>query len=122
VRHQNRHALIPLIEEVTGKETARRWVDALQEAGVPCGLLQTYDQVFNDPHLNARNFFPEAPHKKLGAVKQVASPMRFSETPTVMDRAGPLLGEHSSEVLLELGYSLEEIRALHGAGVIGEPA
>ena len=122
VRYQNRHALIPLIEEVTEKDTARHWVEALQEAGVPCGLLQTYDQVFNDPHLKARNFFPEAPHKKLGAVKQVASPMRFSETPTVMDRAGPLLGEHSGEVLLELGYSLQEIRALHGAGVIGEPA
>ena len=121
VRHQNRHALIPLIEEVTQKDSARRWVEAFQEAGVPCGLLQTYDQVFSDPHLLSRNFFPEAPHSKLGAVKQVASPMRFSETKTRMDRAGPLLGEHSSEVLVELGYTPQEIRSLRAAGVVGAP-
>src|SRR5207244_1750413 len=71
VRHQNRHALIPLIEDVTKRRPARHWVEALERAGVPCGLLQTYDQVFNDPHLNARGFFPDAPHTKLGPVKQV---------------------------------------------------
>src|SRR5438477_11431016 len=62
VRHQNRRELIPLIEEVTQKKPARHWVDALIEAGVPCGVLQTYDEVFHDAHLEARNFFPEAPH------------------------------------------------------------
>lgn len=121
LRHQNRHELIPLIEEVTSRKPARHWVGALERAGVPCGLLQTYDQVFRDPHLNARGFFPEAPHAKLGPVKQIGSPMRLSETPPRMVRAGPLLGEHSAQVLAEVGYSPEEIAQLTTAGVIREP-
>ena len=122
LRHQNRRELIPLIEDVSSTRPARYWVEGLDRAGVPCGLLQTYDQVFNDPHLLARGFFPDAPHGKLGPVKQIASPMRLSETPARMVRAGPLLGEHSAEVLAELGYSDEEIDKLARAGVIREPA
>jgi crotonobetainyl-CoA:carnitine CoA-transferase CaiB-like acyl-CoA transferase len=122
LRHQNRRELIPMIEDVTRTRTARHWVDALDRAGVPCGLLQTYDQVFDDPHLKARDFFPSVPHKKLGQVKQLGSPMRLSSTPTRMVRAGPLLGEHSAQVLSELGYSSDEIGTLATAGVIREPA
>ena len=121
VRHQNRRELIPIIEDVTQKKPAKHWVDALTKAGVPCGLLQTYDQVFHDPQLEERGFFPDAPHTKLGPVKQVGSPMRLSETPARMSRAGPLLGEHSAEVLSELGYSQEEIRRLATDGVIRTP-
>jgi formyl-CoA transferase len=120
LRHRNRRELIPLFEDVSVSRPARHWVDALDEAGVPCGLLQTYDQVFHDPHLEARGFFPEAPHRRLGAVKQIGSPMRLSETPARMVRAGPLLGEHSAEVLREIGYTGEEIGALLQAGVIRE--
>jgi len=120
LRHQNRGDLIPLIEAVTAQRPARHWVEAFDRAGVPCGLLQTYDQVFEDPHLSARGFFPEAPHAKLGPVKQIGSPMRMSETPVRMEKAGPLLGEHSAQVLAELGYSREEIGKLAQAGVIRE--
>ena len=118
LRFQNRIELIPLIEAVTVTQTAKYWVDALNAAGVPCGLMQTYDQVFDDPHLKARNFFQDAPHRKLGQVRQVGSPMRLSETPAQMQRAGPLLGEHSVEVLRELSYSPQEIEQLRKAGVI----
>src|SRR5256714_4156461 len=121
LRHQNRRELIPLIEDVTGKQPAKHWVDALTAAGVPCGALQTYDQVFHDPHLEARGFFPDAPHSKLGPTKQVGSPMRLSATPPRIVRAGPLLGEHSAQVLGELGYSQEEIRRLATDGVIRTP-
>jgi len=121
LRHQNRRELIPLIEDVTGKRPAKHWIDALTGAGVPCGLLQTYDQVFNDPHLAARGFFPDAPHSTLGPIKQIGSPMRLSDTPPLMARAGPLLGEHSAQVLSELGYSQEEISRLATDGVIRIP-
>jgi formyl-CoA transferase len=118
LRHENRRELIPLLEEVTSRGPAKQWLDKLMAAGVPCARIQTYDQVFNDPHLVERGFFPQAPHKKLGPVKLVGSPMRLSETPARMDRAGPMLGEHSAEVLAEAGYSQEEIRRLTQAGVI----
>jgi crotonobetainyl-CoA:carnitine CoA-transferase CaiB-like acyl-CoA transferase len=118
LRHQNRHELIPLIEAVTSSKSSDHWVSALTGAGVPCGPLQKYDQVFNDPHLKERNFFQDAPHKKLGAVKQIGSPMRLSETPVKMHRAGPMLGEHTSEVLRELNIPEEEIRALHQSGAV----
>src|SRR5437868_11633898 len=121
LRHQNRRELIPLIEEVTGKQSAKHWVDALTAAGVPCGPIQTYDQVFHDPHLEARGFFPDAPHTRLGPVKQIGSPMRLSDNPPRMVRAGPLLGEHSAEVLAELRYSQEVIRRLAMDGVIRMP-
>jgi formyl-CoA transferase len=122
LRHQNRSAIAESIEAVSSQKPARHWVDALDKAGVPCGILQNYKQVFDDPHLNERGFFSEAPHKKLGPVKQIGSPMRLSATPVAMKRAGPLLGEHSAQVLAEIGYTQEEIRGLASAGVIKEPA
>jgi formyl-CoA transferase len=122
LRHQNRRAIAESIEAVSLQKPARHWVDALDEAGVPCGVLQNYQQVFGDPHLNERGFFSEAPHKKLGPVKQIGSPMRLSATPVAMKSAGPLLGEHSAQVLAEIGYTQEEIRGLASAGVIKEPA
>ena len=94
--------LVPLIEAVTVTKPSRAWVDALQAAGVPCEMLQDYGQVFNDPHLLARNFFSDVPHTTLGGVRVIGSPLRFSESPVRMERAGPLLGEHTAEVLKEL--------------------
>lgn len=118
LRHQNRAELIPLIEAVTARQPASLWLERLTEAKVPCGPIQTYDQVFNDPHLLARGFFEDAPHSKLGPVKQLGSPMRLSATPVKIERAGPLLGEDSTAVLRQLGYTEDQVRELHAAGVV----
>ncbi len=117
-RHSNRAELIVAIETVTVRRPMRFWLDALHEAGVPCGAIQDYGQVFNDPHLNQRGFFPRVPHPTLGEIEQIASPMRLSETPARMERAGPLFGEHSALVLAEAGYTEPEIDGLAARGVI----
>ena len=120
-RHRNRPVLIPLIEEVTSGRPMAHWIDALQAAGVPCGAIQDYGQVFGDPHLAAREFFWRAPHATLGEVEQLGSPMRFSATAVVRDHAGPLFGEHSAEVLGQLGYPAAEVDRLTQAGIIVRP-
>jgi len=120
-RHKHRDVLVPLIEELTVTRPIQHWIDLLQEAGVPCAPIQDYGQVFSDPHLRARRYFVDLPHARVGPVRNLGSPMRFSQTPVRMERAGPLLGEHSVEVLRELGLTAEEIARLAGCGIIGTP-
>jgi crotonobetainyl-CoA:carnitine CoA-transferase CaiB-like acyl-CoA transferase len=103
-RHRNREALASTIESVTSTRPTEHWLEVLEEAGVPCAPIQDFGQVFTDPHLLARNYFWDAPHPKVGPVRQLGSPMRFSRTPVRRDTAGPLLGEDSADLLAELGY------------------
>jgi formyl-CoA transferase len=94
------------------------WIEQCQQAGIPVGAIHDFPQVFNDPHLAARGFFSDAPHETIGTVRQIGSPMHLSRTPTRMDSAGPLLGQHSREVLLEIGCSESEIARLTEEGVV----
>ena len=100
---------------------ASHWLDLLDQAGVPCAPLQDFGQVFTDPHLLARDYFWDAPHTTVGAVRQLGSPMRFSRTPARRDKAGPLLGEDSAAVLAELGYGPGQVKSLIEQRVVGEP-
>jgi len=120
LRRTNLAELLPHIEAVTVTKPSQEWVDALQAAGVPCARLQDYAQVFHDPHLLARNFFADVPHATLGPVRVIGSPMRFSETPVRTDRAGPLLGEDTADVLGEIGVSATELAQLAARGIVFE--
>src|ERR1700693_5177254 len=111
-RHRTRETLIPVIEDVIIKKPTAHWLAVLESAGVPCAPIEDFGEVFNDAHLNARDYFWDAPHPKLGRVRQLGSPMRFSETPVRRDKAGPQLGEDSAALLAELGYAPAEIEAL----------
>ena len=122
LRFRNRDTLIPVIEDVIAKKPAAHWLDLLRGAGVPCAPIADFGEVFNDPHLNARDYFWDAPHPTLGNVRQLGSPMRFSDTPVRREKAGPMLGGDSAALLAELGYTPAEIEALLARRVAAGPA
>jgi len=109
--------LAALIEEVTTTRPSEHWYRLLEAAGVPCGVLHRIDQAVNDEHVQARGFVVDLAHSKLGSVRATGSPVRLSRTPVRLDRAGPLLGEHTAEVLSGLGLSPTEIAELEQQGL-----
>lgn len=117
-RRANVRALIPLIEEITQIRPMAVWLERLRAAGVPCAEIADYGQAFEDPHLKARGFFSELPHPRLGQVRGLGSPLRLGRTPVRLERAGPLLGEHSREVLAEIGCDETEIARLMREGCV----
>lgn len=117
-RFQHREDLIARIEQVSRTKPASHWIEELQRQGVPSGAIRDYGEVFNDRHLAERGFFVKAPHRKVGETTQIGSPMHLSETPPEVRVAGPLLGEHSIEVLVEAGFAQGEISEMIRSGVV----
>jgi crotonobetainyl-CoA:carnitine CoA-transferase CaiB-like acyl-CoA transferase len=120
-RFGNREELRVIIEELTVTQPTDHWIAVLERAGVPCAPIQNYEQVFNDPALTDRDYLWDASHPRLGSVRQMGSPMRFSLTPTQRRRAGPMFGEDSAAVLEELGYADEAIADLFARDVVRRP-
>jgi len=112
-RVKNREELVPLLAERMATGERDHWLAALEKVGVPAGPINTLDQVYEDPHVLARNMKRELPHPAAGTVPMAASPLKFSGSPVEYRRAPPMLGEHTEQVLSEkLGLSAEEIQAL----------
>ncbi len=115
-RRRNYLELATLIEAVTMTRPSEHWYRLLEQVGVPCGVLNTLDHILADEHVKARGVVREIAHPKGGTVRAVGSPVRFSRTPVRVERAGPLLGEHTRELLDELGVT--DADALEKAGVV----
>ena len=93
-------------------------IAALDKVGVPAGAINSIADVFEDPQVKARGLLTTVPHPSGVGVPQVASPMRFAESPLQTQAAPPLLGEHSDAILAELGYHPTTVAALRTAGAI----
>jgi formyl-CoA transferase len=114
LRVRNRVALAERIERITAENTRQYWLARLDAAGIPCGPINNYAEAFADPQVRAREMVVEIEHPTLGRVRTPGSPIKMSETPPVVARPAPLLGEHTVEVLREVGYSDAEISTLSG--------
>lgn len=118
LRIRNREALLPRIRDTFRSRSTDDWVTALEDAGVPCGPINTLDRVFDDPHVVAREMAIEMPHAEAEPVKLVAAPAKMSETPVSYRRPPPVRGEHTVEVLRDLlGMRPEDIARLRSDGV-----
>jgi formyl-CoA transferase len=119
LRVQNRDTLVPLLAAMAATKKRDEWIDLLEAQGVPCGPINDVGDVFENPQVKAREVAIELPHPVAGKVKLVRSPMKMSATPATSDKAPPLLGQHTAEVLREvLGKSDAEIVALKDKGVV----
>ena len=117
-RLRNRAALIAEMEKATIAETRAHWLARLDAAGVPCGPINTYPEALSDPHTLARGLVVDLVHPVAGAIKALGVPVKLSVTPGAVERPAPLVGEHTAEILTELGYPETEQQALRERCVV----
>ena len=119
LRVEHRKSLILLLETMTRRKTKAEWIYLLEEANVPCGPINNFEEVFDNEQVKARGIKIHVPHPTTGTMKLVASPMRLSETPVEVRMAPPTLGQHTNEILQErLSLDAEAIAKLQEKGII----
>ena len=117
-RAKNRKALNAEIEQATATRTTAEWVEILNAAGVPCGPIYRMDQVFSDPQVQHLEAAVTVHHARLGDFRIVNQAVKLTRTPASMACASPELGEHTMEVLKEIGYGDAELAQLKKDRVI----
>ncbi len=101
-RVKNREELIDLLKPIFLEKTASEWLSALENAGIPCGPINTLDKVFAMPQVEARDMVVSIKHQETGDLRLVGSPLKFNDTPVEYKLPPPKLGEHTEEILKEL--------------------
>lgn len=116
-RVENREVLIPMLQEIFATQPAAHWVELLEGAGIPAGPVNQLSDIFNDPHVLAREMLVTMEHEKVGTIKQVGIPVKLSDTPGQVLTPPPVLGQHSYEILASMGFAGEAIEELYQKGV-----
>jgi formyl-CoA transferase len=119
-RIRNRDLLVPLLEAMVATKTQTAWIDEMEQHGVPCGPINDFKQVYENPQVQARAMTVSIDRADVGPVKMVANPIKASRTPPSYVRPPPRLGEHTDRVLREvLGWDEAAVAAARAQGVIG---
>jgi len=117
-RQKNDEALIKIFSTAFQGKTSREWVEALTKANVPAVLGQSSEEVLKDPHCDANNLFTEMKDPQFGPMRLLGVGPQLSVTPGIVRRPAPMLGQHTEEILTELGYTKEQITELKEKRII----
>ncbi|MBI08677.1 MAG: carnitine dehydratase [Rhodospirillaceae bacterium] len=118
LRDENADIRLNLIQEALLERDAAEWLETLEEAGVPCAPVLTRRQMIDHPQVQASGIVIEHDHPHAGRLRQARPAARFEGTPTAIRYGGPLLGEHTYDLLGEIGYSEPEIDAMVNSGAL----
>lgn len=105
------------IKKIFKRRTLKEWIEFLSKEDVPCGPVYDVDEVFKDPQIRHRKIVTEVDYPNVGRVKQLGTPLKFSETPCEIKSPAPSFGEHTEELLKWLGYTEAEMLTMHQEGV-----
>ncbi len=111
-RMENLDTLSAILGEVIARRSQADWLERFEAKGVPAGPVLNITEMHEDPHAIARDMVPAPEHSKLGPVKTIGSPIKFSETPGGVVHGAPVYGEHTKEVMAEYGYADDDIKAM----------
>ena len=111
---------LELMAEILKTQTTEYWLDVLDREDVPCGPVLTRDDVHLHPQVQANGIIVEDEHPVVGLVRQARPAERMDGTPSEITRQAPLLGQHSDEILGEIGMSSDEIGAIRASGALGK--
>jgi succinate--hydroxymethylglutarate CoA-transferase len=118
LRVKHRDVLVPAINEITKSKTTKEWLEIFEGRKFPYASVNDIQTTLNHPHVLARDMVVTVDHPACGDIKMVNTPVKYSETQPTIRSAPPLLGQHTDEVVKNLGYSEDEIKVLKKGGVI----
>jgi crotonobetainyl-CoA:carnitine CoA-transferase CaiB-like acyl-CoA transferase len=121
-RSRHRAALNARLNEHTRTASSAAWIERLNEAGIPCGEINTIDQVFANPQVRHLGIAAPMPSRERGPTRAVAQPIKLSRSSSRLDTPPPQFDEHTDELLKEAGYSTDEVADLKRAGAVGARA
>ena len=117
-RMNNLDELTATLERTFSQRSSEYWLNRLEDAGVPAGPIYNIEQVYEDPQVRARDMVVKTDHPVAGRTSNIGIPIKLSETPGRFQRPAPTLGQHTDEVLKQLGRSDDEIAVLRSQGVV----
>ena len=117
-RMTNRKLLADVLGDYFRNKTTDEWMQTLNDYGIPAGPVLSIAEMHKDPQAIDRAMVTSVEHPTAGTVQTIGTPVKFHSTPSDNSRPAPLFGQHAEEILLEFGYSREQIATLLQSGVV----